>query len=119
MKPVDLRNETFESLRGRLNADLQTVLRGYKERGPCTTEELAAKLSDTGLGLLTVRPRTTDLCARGLVVLDVEETTRRKTAEKIRCGVYRAATELEVRSTLEGARADARAEQLHLAKLSA
>jgi hypothetical protein len=121
MKPVDLRNETFESLQGRLNADLKTVLQGYKDYGPCTTEGLALvfQAQSKGIGLLTVRPRTTDLCALGLVVLDVEETRRLKAAEKIRCGVYRAATDDEIRAMLARAVAGAPAEQLHLSRLAA
>jgi len=111
MKPTDLRNETFERLQARLRDDMRAVLEGYRAHGPCTTAELAAKIN---IGLLTVRPRTTDLCALGLVVLDENETARRKAAEKIRCGVYRAATEAEVRAALARARGDAAAEQMLL-----
>ncbi|MBI5817444.1 MAG: hypothetical protein HZA88_00490 [Verrucomicrobia bacterium] len=109
MKPVDLRNETFESLQRLIPADLRAVLEGYKLHGPRTTEELSTL---TGIGLLTVRPRTTDLVSLGLVVLDEPETMRRKKEKHIRCGVYRAATDDEVRAALDAAKRPAAHEQI-------
>lgn len=108
MKPIDLRNETFESLQRLIPADLRAVLDGYKKHGPCTTEELSTL---TGIGLLTVRPRTTNLCDLGLVLLDEPETLRRKQEEHIRCGVYRAATDAEVRAALDAAKRPATEDQ--------
>ena len=108
MKPTDLRNETFERLQARLREDMRAVLEGYRAHGPCTTAELAEKIN---IGLLTVRPRTTDLVGCALVVLDEAETKRRKDAEKIKCGVYRAATPDEVRAALARARGEAAADQ--------
>ena len=113
MKPVDLRNETFESLQRLIPADLRAVLDGYKKHGPCTTAELAAH---TGISLLTVRPRTTDLVDASLVVLDEKETMRRKKEERLRCGVYRMATDAEIRAAIEAAHS-APAEEQKLLKV--
>ncbi len=108
MKPVDLRNETFESLQRLIPADLRAVLDGYKQHGSRTTGELSTL---TGIGLLTVRPRTSDLVDLGLVLLDEPETLRRKNEEHIRCGVYRAATDAEVRDALDAAKRPAQQAQ--------
>lgn len=108
MKPVDLRNETFESLQRLIPADLRAVLNAFKAHGSRTTAEISTL---AGIGLLTARPRTSDLVDLGLVVLDEPETLRRKKVEHIRCGVYRAATDDEVRAALDAARRPATQDQ--------
>lgn len=66
MMPIDFRNETFDSLRGRLDADRQIVLQRLKDDGACTTRQLSEKM---GMDVLSVRPRVTELCQMGAVEL--------------------------------------------------
>jgi len=67
MKPVDLRNANFASLRNDLESGRKAVYAAWITYGPGTTREVATK---SGIDLLTLRPRTTDLCDLGLVELD-------------------------------------------------
>ena len=64
MNPIDLRNETWESLQGRIVGLRLQVLAAWRENGPDTTRRLAAR---AGLDLLGVRPRTTELVDMGLL----------------------------------------------------
>ena len=66
MKPVDFRDETFESLQERLNDDRLLVHRAWLAQGAGTTREVAAK---AGIDLLTFRPRSTELYQLGLLEL--------------------------------------------------
>lgn len=66
MKPIDIRNETWESIQSRLEADRGAVWLAYKVYGPCSTRELARKME---LTIFTVRPRTTELVDMFLVEL--------------------------------------------------
>ena len=66
MKPVDLRNATFAGLRQRLDGQRRDVYTAWVTHGPGTTREIAEKC---GIDLLTLRPRTTELCEIGLVEL--------------------------------------------------
>jgi hypothetical protein len=66
MKPIDYRDETWESLQGRLHGDLLRALTAWRIYGPGTTREVAQR---SGIDLLTFRPRTTDLCHLGFVSL--------------------------------------------------
>lgn len=66
MKPIDLRDATFESLREGLSELRQAVYAAYLAHGPCTTRELSGKC---GIDILTLRPRTTELVQIGLVEL--------------------------------------------------
>lgn len=64
MKPVDVRDENFAELQGRLTGQRLAVYEGYCHYGPCTTDALAATM---GMSVLSVRPRTTELYQLGLV----------------------------------------------------
>ena len=66
MTPIDFRNATFESLRARLNVARSNVYEAWLTHGPCTTRQLAIA---SGIDLLTLRPRTTELYQLGLVTL--------------------------------------------------
>lgn len=66
MKPIDIRNETWESIQSRIECDRKSVWLAYKQYGPCTTRELARKMD---LTIFTVRPRTTELLDMFLVEL--------------------------------------------------
>jgi predicted transcriptional regulator len=82
MKPIDLRNTTFALIRQTLSDRIKAVYEAWMVHGPATTRELATK---SGIDLLNVRPRTTDLCALGLVEL--------AGAERSSEGVYQVVTE--------------------------
>lgn len=65
MKPIDYRNETFAQVQARLEGGRAAVLAAWCEHGPCTTKELAER---SGLSLLSLRPRTTELYQAGFVI---------------------------------------------------
>ncbi|MDD3885375.1 MAG: hypothetical protein PHI35_00705 [Victivallaceae bacterium] len=122
MKAIDYRNETFESLKNRINADRQRVLKAWRAYGPGTTAEVALR---SAISILTFRPRTTELYQLGFVVLcdpnwlaSSEET---KPLVKVygAGGMYRAATDDEARAHFEKQKLDAirAAEQMHLAAI--
>jgi len=85
MTPAEIRNHTFDSLRDSLADRRRDVFRAFATLGAGTTEQLAAR---SGIGLLTLRPRVTELCAVGLLrCLDyVVEHGKR-------AGVYEAVTD--------------------------
>lgn len=70
MSPIDHRNLTFKDLCSRLVHLRQSVYDALSHHGPCTTRELA---HESGLDLLTVRPRVTELVQLGFAqCLDVD-----------------------------------------------
>lgn len=94
MTPIDYRNATWQDLQAHV-VDLRLrVLSALRQHGPCTTRELA---SLSGIDLLTVRPRVTELKELGFVELVEDKAT--KTAAALRGyagqGVYRALSEEE------------------------
>lgn len=66
MKPVDLRNSTFAVLRNGLGSARMAVYEAWITHGPATTRELSSR---SGIDILTLRPRTTELYILGLVEL--------------------------------------------------
>ena len=80
MKPIDFRNETFDQIRERLNADRELVHGAWLAHGPGTTREVAAK---AGIDILSFRPRSTELFQLGLLELADKDGHQ---------GVYRART---------------------------
>lgn len=64
MNPAELRNHNFETLRASLAARCAEVYAAYVQFGPGTTKQLAER---SGMDLLTVRPRTTNLEQLGLL----------------------------------------------------
>jgi hypothetical protein len=71
MKPIDYRNETWESIRGRLAGLRQDVYAAFELYGPCTTRELAER---SDIDILTLRPRATELYQLGfLEVIPVDD----------------------------------------------
>jgi len=95
MTPADLRDLTWESLQPRLTGQRLAVLAAFRERGPATTEQMAAKI---GMSILTFRPRTTELCQLGLVYLVDRDHSQ---------GIYAAVPPAEARAAFEAARAAA------------
>lgn len=86
MTPTDFRNLTFADLKSRgLDGLRGRVLAAWIAHGPCTTKELAEK---SGISILTLRPRTTELLELGLVRLADRQTSKGE-------GTYRAANESE------------------------
>jgi hypothetical protein len=83
MKPTDIRNENFTHLRDGHDERRAAVLRSLARYGPCTTRELATQ---SGLDILSVRPRVTELLQVGLVVLHDRDRGE---------GVYRVAIQSE------------------------
>ncbi len=66
MRPIDIRNETWQQVQSRLNQSLNEVWDAYKQFGSGTTEEIAKK---SGITIFTLRPRTSDLFKMFLVEL--------------------------------------------------
>lgn len=82
MTATDIRNANFETLRDSLAERRRDVYRAFVQFGPCTTLALADK---SGIGLLTLRPRATELLELGLLCVAGEEHIEGK-----RHGVYAA-----------------------------
>lgn len=73
MKPVDFRQETFESLKDRLRGQRMMALAAWQNHGPGTTRQVAERAR---LSILTFRPRTTELIQMGAVCLaDQQESS--------------------------------------------
>lgn len=66
MKPIDFRNATWNDIREQLAGRMLVVYEAWQRYGPGTTREIAER---SGLDILTVRPRTTNLFALGFVQL--------------------------------------------------
>jgi DNA-binding IclR family transcriptional regulator len=105
MKPVDFRNETFDQVRERVEGQRAAVLGAWAQHGPCTTRELADR---SGISLLTLRPRTTELVELGFVRLAETQTVKGE-------GTYRAATPAEAASSFRAAQQAALNPQIDLA----
>ncbi len=67
LTPEDLRDLTWENLQPFLAGSRLAVLEAWRQHGPGTTRQIAQR---SGIDLLTFRPRTTELCALGLIYLD-------------------------------------------------
>lgn len=85
MQPIDHRNTTFADLQGRLHGLRLAVLADMRQRGQGTTREIAQR---SGIDILTVRPRVTELVELGFVCV-VGGT------EHAREGIYRALSDSE------------------------
>ena len=64
MNPAALRDANFEGLRDTLTERRADVYRAFFAFGPCTTVACAER---SGIGLLTLRPRATELEQMGLI----------------------------------------------------
>jgi hypothetical protein len=63
MKPIEIRNENWNSIKGRLSGQRQQVYEALICHGCATTKQLADR---SGISLLTLRPRLTELCQLGI-----------------------------------------------------
>lgn len=86
MKPADLRNANWTEVQQHVTEDMRRVHAAWRDHGPGTTRQIAAK---SGISLLTLRPRTTDLYQLGMV-----ECTSRTGNE----GIYEYRTEAQAQS---------------------
>lgn len=91
MEPIDFRNATFRDLTKRLTGQRKAVLEAWRRHGPCTTEDLAER---SGISILSLRPRTTELYQLGFLVV-VDGSAARKNG-----ATYRAATTEETKANL-------------------
>lgn len=66
MTPLDLRNETWESLQSRVHGLRLRVLNAFRLYGPGTTRDVARRI---GMDILLFRPRTTELYQLGFLRL--------------------------------------------------
>lgn len=86
MKPIDFRNATFAEIAGRIAGQRASALEAWRVHGPATTAQLAER---SGLSILTLRPRTTELVQLGYVVLCEAQPAGHE-------GVYRVRTDEEL-----------------------
>lgn len=105
MKPVDYRNETFEDVKGRLDALRAEIWNGMLTHGGAhTTREWAGILD---VDLLTVRPRITELVQLGFAKVVPGESKKE--------GRYRACSNFEALQAYDAEVRKARNPQLELA----
>jgi DNA-binding transcriptional regulator YhcF (GntR family) len=103
MQTIDYRNESFEQVRGRVDGLRQTIWNHMMSRGEAlTTRQIAA---ETGIDILTVRPRVTELVQIGFA--EVDGLAGRE-------GRYRAISQFMARAKYEQERAKAHESQLQL-----
>jgi len=103
MKPIDYRTATFQDIRGQLTLLRAKTWDALDLHGPCTTRELAR---DSGLDLLTVRPRVTELVQLGFAECVNEDQAGHE-------GIYKALTTAEAEALFERRKLEA-ADQLTL-----
>ena len=89
MTTLDIRNATWDEVRMTLNGRLKSVYEAWRSWGAGTTRGLAKW---SGIDILNVRPRTTDLTKLGLICLEGVDGGE---------GIYRARTENEWRAWVE------------------
>jgi hypothetical protein len=74
MKAIDYRNHTWEALRSRLSGLRMQVYTAFVHHGPGTTWQISDK---SGISILTLRPRTTELLQLGFIeILEGSENSR-------------------------------------------
>ena len=100
---IDYRNATWADLQATVQGKRLDVLNAFRTHGPCTTRDLAEK---TGMDILTIRPRTTELVDLGLVVLQGDKRGSE--------GIYAALSDEAALTAFQQKCADARNGQLSL-----
>lgn len=85
MRPIDYRNDTWQSIQSRISGDRRSVLYALRHHGPCTTRQLAAAM---GRDILCVSPRVTELLQLGFACLTDDDTPGKE-------GHYRALSDQE------------------------
>lgn len=113
MKAVDYRNATFAELKGQLDKTRGAIWNAMQADGRAlTTREIAAL---TGIDLLTVRPRVTELVQLGFVVLATDNPKSSIPNPKSNEGRYRALSNFDALRLFEERSRVAREPQLSLA----
>jgi hypothetical protein len=110
MKPIDYRNETWDSIQKRVNELRLSALWAWRCHGPGTTEEVATRAN---FSLLTFRPRTTELYQMG-ALQEIDDPAAIGYHKTTRGCVYRARGDAEWRQHLEGEFEQAREGQMKL-----
>ena len=85
MNPIDIRNETWDSLKSRVTGLRYMVLEAFRVHGRGTTREVASR---AGMDILTFRPRATELVDLGFL---------RCVSQNGHEGVYEAISDTEAR----------------------
>lgn len=85
MNAIEFRDATFMGIRGSLDAKRASVYTAWMVYGPGTTRRVSG---ESGIDLLTFRPRTTELLQCGLITVVSGEANGRE-------GVYRVTPEAE------------------------
>jgi hypothetical protein len=80
MKAIDYRNITWASLQGYIVGLRAEVLDAYRRYGPGTTREIAAA---SGIDILTLRPRVTELIQLGYLELANFERSKSGTYQAV------------------------------------
>ena len=80
MRTIDYRNITWESLQGHIVGLRAEVLDAYRRHGPGTTREIATA---SGIDILTLRPRVTELIQLGYLELANHERSKSGTYQAI------------------------------------
>lgn len=73
MKPIDYRDATWGDIQAALVGLRKDVYDAFVAHGPATTEQLALM---TGMSILTLRPRSTELFQMGLIELMPDSKAR-------------------------------------------
>lgn len=105
MRPIDYRNATWRDVQKCVYGARLRALNAWRLFGPGTTREVSKR---SGIDLLTLRPRTTELVQLGLVVLADSESGHE--------GTYRALGDAEAMALFQDnqAKANGRAVQAQL-----
>ena len=85
MKATDFRDLNFDRLRRDLNRQRASVYAAWQAHGPGTTRHVAG---ESGIDLLSLRPRTTELMELGLLAVADPDHARAE-------GIYRVTTPQE------------------------
>lgn len=73
MKPIDFRNTTFAELQSRITGQRAAATKAWAGHGPGTTAQVAER---SGMSVLNLRPRTTELVQLGFVCLDAVQPAK-------------------------------------------
>jgi DNA-binding MarR family transcriptional regulator len=100
MLAINYRNAVWSELQACIQGKRLEVLSAWRQHGPCTTRELAER---SGIDLLTLRPRTTELLQIGYI-REVADVPGKE-------GVYESLPESEAFAIFNSRCADARGDK--------
>lgn len=111
MKPIDYRDATWEAIRENVSGLREAVWRAFAEWGPGTTRFISEK---SGIDILTLRPRATELYQLGFLKLHEESAVKSQEGQGHE-GIYAACTADEALATFHARVKAARDPQLEFA----